>query len=39
MSQESTPMSDSDDSDDDDNNGKGARKKLPSASEKFFADL
>ena len=39
MSQDSAPMSDSDDSDDDDNNGKGARKKLPSASEKFFADL
>ena len=41
MSEESGAMSDSDDSDDDDDSEgqKGGRKKLPSASEKFFADL
>lgn len=32
-------MSDSDDSDEEDNIGKGSRKKMPSANEKFFADL
>ena len=41
MSAESEAMSDSDDSDDESNGKgqKGGRKKLPSASEKFFADL
>jgi WD repeat-containing protein 55 len=37
--EDSAPSSDSDDSDADDGGGKGGRKKLPSASEKFFADL
>ena len=38
-SDESVKMSDSDDSDEEDNIGKGSRKKMPSANEKFFADL